>query len=420
MAEEEQKKQKQTSTSNRKRRGRGEGGVRFCAERRLWVGTLSLGVGGAANKRLRRRVYAPTKKECLEKLSAERARLGSGAVPGAASLTAADAVRRWLAVCTGALPAATVEPRRMTCEKWLLPLLGESLKLQKVTPLHVEDVYARAARGGIGRGAMRNLARCLRAAMGYAARVRLVDVSPAAEVRVPALPAAPPRAWLTAQQVGLVTAAADGAGGTAGTLVRLALATGCRMGELLALRWPDVEVVEGGGGKVHVRRAIAFSQAGGLVEKEPKTLAGRRTVTVDHATARALERHRRAQEALGLLAAPVFCTRGGGHLERTNVLRSLRCIVARVNDPDRASRKGGRGRKAPAEPVDLGLAPADLRFHELRHAHASVLLSAGCSVRAVSARLGHSNPAFTLARYGHVMPADDAALALAAAAVMGG
>jgi integrase len=76
----------------------------------------------------------------------------------------------------------------------------------------------------------------------------------------------------------------------------------------------------------------------------------------------------------------------------------------------RRPRKGEGPR--PKEPFELlKLIPAKLRFHDLRHTVASVLLSQGQSVRAVSQRLGHSNPALTLRIYAHCMPSDDAQLA---------
>jgi integrase len=91
-------------------------------------------------------------------------------------------------------------------------------------------------------------------------------------------------------------------------------------------------------------------------------------------------------------------------------------LSASVGLRGRHGNKGGRPKKGEAprgkesfEP--LKLLPQKLRFHDLRHTVASVLLSQGQSVRAVSQRLGHSNPALTLRVYAHCMPSDDAQLA---------
>jgi integrase len=81
---------------------------------------------------------------------------------------------------------------------------------------------------------------------------------------------------------------------------------------------------------------------------------------------------------------------------RSNVLRALRAIIGRANTAG-----GDKVRQIPVK----------LRFHDLRHTHASLLLSKGQSLRAVSQRLGHSNPALTLRVYAHCLPSDDAQLA---------
>jgi integrase len=79
-----------------------------------------------------------------------------------------------------------------------------------------------------------------------------------------------------------------------------------------------------------------------------------------------------------------------------------------------------RRARTPKEAFEmLKLVPAKLRFHDLRHTVASILLSQGQSVRAVSQRLGHSNPALTLRVYAHCMPSDDPQLAAALNKMLG-
>src|SRR5262249_29447930 len=105
-----------------------------------------------------------------------------------------------------------------------------------------------------------------------------------------------------------------------------------------------------------------------------------------------------------------------------NVTRALKAVIDRVNDPDKATRKGGRPKKdAPPPPPRrrLSIIPDKLRFHDLRHTVASLLLSQGQSLRAVSQRLGHANPAMTLKRYAHVLPGDDLALSAGLDRVVG-
>jgi integrase len=203
-------------------------------------------------------------------------------------------------------------------------------------------------------------------------------------------------------------------------LLVLALSTGCRQGELLALSWDDVDLAKG---TLTVRRSLAQTDEG-FVVKEPKTAASRRTITLPGLAVSVLTDHKAAALKSGLLDAPVFCTRDGNWLLKRNVLRALRAVVRRANTPPGKINKGGRPKKGQAPRAKdefemLKLIPAKLRFHDLRHTVASILLSQGQSVRAVSQRLGHTNPALTLRVYAHCMPSDDPQLAAALNKMLG-
>ncbi len=114
----------------------------------------------------------------------------------------------------------------------------------------------------------------------------------------------------------------------------------------------------------------------------------------------------------GLLSGPVFSTRTGGYLAKKNVLRAFRCVVKKANAAMRKAAEGQTGEG------DSKIIPEGIRFHDLRHSVASLLLSKGHSLRAVSQRLGHANPTMTLRVYAHCMPNDDAQLAEGLARLM--
>jgi integrase len=111
-----------------------------------------------------------------------------------------------------------------------------------------------------------------------------------------------------------------------------------------------------------------------------------------------------------LLSAPVFCTWTGNWLNKKNVLRSFRTVVKKTNRVIAMNQKV----------TGLKSIPEKIRFHDLRHTVASLLLSKSHSLRAVSQGLGHANPTMTLRVYAHCLPNNDARLAEGLDALMAG
>jgi integrase len=159
-----------------------------------------------------------------------------------------------------------------------------------------------------------------------------------------------------------------------------------------------------------VRRALSQVK-GQFIIKEPKSQSSRRTVTLPLFAVTALQAHRAAALKGGRIPGPVFCTRTGGWLDKKNVRRAFRAIVAKANGAEQ-----GRAAEAGTQP---DLIPERLRFHDLRHTHASALIASGSSIKAVSRRLGHADVSITLRVYAHLMPDDDEKLASQAGALFG-
>jgi integrase len=175
------------------------------------------------------------------------------------------------------------------------------------------------------------------------------------------------------------------------SIASVALGTGLRRGELLALRRQDVNL---DAATLRVEQAVEQTTRGGIVIKAPKTRHGRRAVTLAPATVAVLRDHLRMQQeqrlALGLGKAPadgfVFANWDGA-------IRSPHWLT-------QAWRKA--------------MAAAGIRatFHSLRHTHASTLIAAGLDVLTISRRLGHGSPVITLGVYGHLFKTDDRAAAI--------
>lgn len=370
----------------RARRGRGEGGVCERPDGR-WSATISLGVG-PDGKRRRKTVYGRTKREVLEKLNAVRATAPAGTLPAADTLTVGQLLDRWLASTKAGGAARTHEERERVVRNHLHPRVGR-VRLAALNAMHVEGLYADLRAAGVGGWTVRTAADLLSIALNYAVRLKLIPANPARAVPKPRGPKRD-MLFLDPDQARAVRAAC--AGRPVGALVVTALGTGCRQGELLALGWDDVDLTSG---RLAVRKSLTRTKAGYAL-KAPKTEASRRTISLPEFVVTALTAHRAAAAGAGLLSAPVFCTQAGGYLDKKNVLRAFRGVLKA------ASKAAGPD----AKPI-----PAGVRFHDVRHSVASLLLSAGHSLKAVSARLGHANPTMTLRVYAHVMPTDDGRLA---------
>ncbi len=165
-------------------------------------------------------------------------------------------------------------------------------------------------------------------------------------------------------------------------LIATALGTGMRLGELLALRWEDVDLEAG---TISVTRSMQYTKGQGIAFKEPKTPQSRRKIILPPALVKVLRAHKTEQAKAKLLAGQYYAEtglvfdRGDGRPQRSGTVSArFRTLVRRV-----------------------GLS---IRFHDLRHTHASLLLQQGVHPKVVAERLGHSGVSITLDTYSHVVP----------------
>jgi len=160
-----------------------------------------------------------------------------------------------------------------------------------------------------------------------------------------------------------------------------------RIGEFLALRWLDIDL---GAGQFTVRRTARTYSGRGTVYSDPKTAHGRRTIELSAKIIDLLQRHRVKQHEERLQLGPiwtnndlVFPSRVGTPWDAKNFYRDYRALV---------DTRSGIAR------------PNEINVHTLRHTAATIWIKAGVEIFTVSPRLGHSDAAFTMNRYGHLVP----------------
>lgn len=162
-----------------------------------------------------------------------------------------------------------------------------------------------------------------------------------------------------------------------------AVRTGLRRGELLGLRWQDIDL---NAKTLSVKRTITTKMDGTLYEGKPKTKSSQRTVSLDEELIIHLKQYHkrivRQQELLGEAwdrADLVFPSTVGTPINPSNLRRTFNRIIAKAELPK-------------------------ITFHDLRHCHATLMLKAGVNPKIVSERLGHSSIKVTLDTYSHVLP----------------
>lgn len=352
----------------RKRRGRGEGAV-YRRKDGIWVSSISLGYG-ADGKRRRRTVYGSTKAEVLEKLrKIDPDNPGSGSAPA----TVARYLAGWLESVKSSVEPTTWERYEQHVRLHIDPRIG-GVQLARLTTAHVEVMLAELARADVSPAMVKKVGVTLRTALAAAVDRKLIPANPATAAPLPKVSKYVPRVF-TLNEIGRfqLAAAAD----RFEALYWLAIDSGCRQGELLALLWSDVDLTSG---ILTVTKALA-NQQGRTWVKEVKTAKSRRAIALG-LSLDTLRRHRERMAAEGwdIETGIMFPSTVGTYVCKGNLhTRYFLPTLKRAGLPA-------------------------IRFHDLRHCCASLLLAAGVDAKVVSERLGHASAAFTQSTYQHVLP----------------
>jgi integrase len=364
------------------KRGNGEGSIFQRKEDKKWTASITLENGK------RKVFYGKTKKEVTEKLIKARSEQQQGMLITAPEQTVAQFLTDWLEnTQKESVRARTYERYEEIIRLHIIPVLGRH-QLQKLAAQHLQAFYTKKRKEGLSSTTVASFHNVLHKALDCAVKWNLVPrnvcelVSPPHRERFEVQP-------LTAEQAHKLLEAARGHYLEA--LFNLALATGMRRGELMGLKWQDIDFATN---TLQIRRTLSripsklsAERGRGFEETEPKTKQSRRSVVTAPFAIEALKLHRIRQLEAKLKAGPawkeydyVFCTSVGTHLHPdSDILSQLKVLLKKARLPD-------------------------IRFHDLRHTSATLLLSAGIHPKVVQEILGHSQISMTMDIYSHVLP----------------
>ncbi len=355
-----------------KRRGHNEGTI---TERRdgRYEARLSLPNGK------RKCFYGRTRKEVAQKLTAALRDQQQGLPIVNERETVAAYLTRWLTdVAQPKLRPMTYRRYQELVKLHAIPVIGKR-RLAQLSPQDVQALLTQKMAEGLAPATVLQLRAVLRKALGQALRWGLVGRNVAALVDPPRMQRAEIQPF-TPEQARTFLPAVQG--DRLEALYTVAVALGLRQGEALGLHWQDVDL-EAGTLRVRVALQIIDKQPRFV---EPKTVKSRRTIDLPPVTVAALRRHKARQLEERLRAGTawqdwglVFTTSIGTPLDGTNVRHYFARILKRAELPR-------------------------IRFHDLRHTCASLLLAQGVHPRMVMEILGHSQIGLTMNTYSHVMP----------------
>jgi integrase len=359
---------------DRKRRGHNEGTVYYWPERDRWVVQISLGPGK------RKKFYCKTKQEAVRKKNEVLRELEQGMLATGSQQKLKDYLDHWLEdICKPNLRISSCVKYEKIIRLYIVPDLGD-VQLQKLTPGQVQALYTKIWKRGLSSKTVNSIHGLLHKALDDAVKAGLVSRNVCDSVSSPHVVKRRVKPLALEQARKLLEIAR---GHRLEVLLTLAVVTGMRRGELIALRWSDVDLERRILLVCHTADYIAHY---GHVETEPKTESGLRQISLPAFMIDILRQHRIEQLELRLKVGSawedrdlVFCDLHGGYLNSRYLLKMLDRLLESAELPH-------------------------MHFHDLRHSAASILLSMGVNPKVIQELLGHSDMSITLGTYSHLFP----------------
>ncbi len=358
------------------RRGRGEGALYQRKDRR-WSGSIEIEGQG---KRKRKYFYGETKQEVQDKVNTALYEQKQGKLATGPQQTVEQYLEDWLEnVHKHKIRDSSYAVYRQLLNNHVLPAFGH-VKLQKLTTRHIDTLYVSKLKEGYASETIRAIHRMLHAAFDDAVRWKRISSNVCDDVKPPRPEQHETQTLTKEQSKQLLEADKEH---RLRALLTLALATGMRRGELLGLEWRDIDFEER---SLYIQRTINRIGKKGIVVSEPKTVKSKSKIMLPQFAIDALQSHREQQEEKRKEAGKawyendlVFPNSIGKFLEPGRLHIWFKKLLKEAGLPD-------------------------MRFHDLRHSAATILLGMGVHPKLVQELLRHSNISMTMDRYSHVLP----------------
>ncbi|GCE23280.1 tyrosine-type recombinase/integrase [Dictyobacter kobayashii] len=346
-----------------------------------FVASLRLVTG----KRIER--YAKTRKDAKEKLKQLIRENEQGSLVTERNQKVGEYLNDWLKMRRDslAIKTTTYVSYSSYMHRNVIPVLG-NIPLQQLTGTQIQRLYTALRNDGISPNTIHLIHTILSAALNDAVRWHRIALNPCKHLTAPRAQRTEMKYLTHEQAIQLVEAAK---GYRIEQIILLAVSLGLRKGEILGLRWDDIDFNQG---ILTVRRTVSYipPHDGALhmyLETDPKTATSKRTIILPTFIQEALKAHRAQQLQERLKAGKgweqhnlVFCSTLGKHVKPSSLRAQFKEALQKANLPD-------------------------IRFHDLRHSAATILLSMGVNVKVIQELLVHANVSITLNIYSHVTPA---------------
>lgn len=347
-----------------KRRSKGEGTIYLVESKGLWIAKITLPDGKRKVK------YAKTQKAVREWLVTQQNALRQGLLPKDDTTTVSEFLGNYMeTIGKHTLRPKTIEAYLYLIRLHIVPNLG-SIRLSQLRPDHLQSLYAQKLEQGLSRRTVRFIHSVIHKALEQALRWGLVVRNVADLADPPPQQKRPPTIYTVEQITTLLKSISDPKIRLA---INLAAMGGFREGEILGIHIEDINIKAG---CISVNHAVQYQVGHGVVITAPKTDKSRRTVKLPKRSVKEL------RDYLKLI------NRNQGLLFTTSSGRPInpRFLIKKFKDAIK----------------DAGL--PEIRFHDLRHSHSTLLLKAGVHPSLVQSRLGHASVLLTLDTYSHTTP----------------